>query len=49
MKRRELLTGLAAAVIAGGCCSSSKAPSSVRQSQARYTKQIALLTSGYAA
>ena len=43
MNRRELLTGLAAAVIVGGCSSnSSKAPSSVRQSQARYTKQIAL-------
>lgn len=45
MKRRELLVGLAAAAIAEGC--SSHPPGSVRQgrareSQARYTSQIAL-------
>ena len=40
MKRRELLTGLAAAMLAGGC--TSQAPGWVRQSQARYSKQVAL-------
>ena len=40
MKRRELLTGLAAVVLAEGCA--SQAPRWVRQSQARYSKQIEL-------
>jgi hypothetical protein len=45
VKRRELLVGLAAAAIAEGC--TSQRPGSVRQSQtqesqARYTRQIAL-------
>lgn len=40
MKRRELLTGLAAAVLAGGCA--SQAPAWVRSSQARYGRQVAL-------
>lgn len=40
MKRRELLTGLAAAVLAGGCA--SQAPGWVRAGQARYGRQIAL-------
>ena len=34
MKRRELLTGLAAAALASGCA--SQAPSRVQTSQARY-------------
>ncbi len=40
MKRRELLTGLAAALVAGGCA--SQAPGWVRSSQARYSRQVAL-------
>lgn len=40
MKRRELLTGLAAAMLTGGCA--SQAPGWVRHSQARYGRQIAL-------
>ncbi len=40
MKRRELITGLAAALLAGGCA--KQAPGWVRRSQARYTRQIAL-------
>ncbi len=40
MKRRELLTGLAAALGAGGCA--SQAPAWVRSSQARYSRQMAL-------
>ncbi len=40
MKRRELMTGLAAAMLTGGC--TSQAPGWVRRSQARYSKQIAL-------
>jgi SagB-type dehydrogenase family enzyme len=40
VKRRELLTGLAAAVLAGGCA--RQAPAWVRASQARYSGQVAL-------
>lgn len=40
MKRRELITGLAAALLAGGCA--KQAPAWVRGGQARYTRQIAL-------
>ncbi len=40
MKRRELLTGLAAAVLAGGCA--SQAPGWMRSSPARYGRQVAL-------
>ncbi len=40
MKRRELLSGLAAAALTGGCA--SQAPGWVRHSQARYTKRFAL-------
>ena len=40
MKRRELLTGLAAAAVAGGCA--SQAPSWVRADQARYHRPVAL-------
>ncbi len=39
MKRRELLTGLAAA-LAGGCA--SQAPGWVRASQARYSRPVVL-------
>ncbi|MBV8347977.1 MAG: SagB/ThcOx family dehydrogenase, partial [Mycolicibacterium sp.] len=45
MKRRELLVGLAAAAIAEGCTSHAPGPvqqSHAQESQARYTKQIAL-------
>lgn len=40
MKRRELLAGLGAALLAGGCA--KQAPAWVRQSRARYTRQVAL-------
>lgn len=40
MKRREVITGLAAALFAGGCA--EQAPAWVRGGQARYTRQIAL-------
>lgn len=40
MKRRELLTGLAAAALAGGCA--SQAPGWVRASRARYGSPVAL-------
>jgi SagB-type dehydrogenase family enzyme len=40
VKRRELLTGLAAAVLAGGCA--RQAPAWVRTSQARYSRPVAL-------
>jgi SagB-type dehydrogenase family enzyme len=40
VKRRELITGLAAALLAGGCA--QQAPGWVRGGQARYTRQIAL-------
>ena len=40
MKRRDLLTGLAAAALAGGCA--SQAPGWVQTSQARYGSPIAL-------
>jgi hypothetical protein len=40
VRRRELLTGLAAAVLAGGCA--SQAPGWVRASQARYGSPVAL-------
>ena len=40
MKRRELLTGLAAAALAGGCA--SQAPGWVRASRARYGRPVAL-------
>ena len=40
MKRRELLTGLAAAALAGGCA--SQAPGWVRAGQARYGRPVAL-------
>ena len=40
MKRRDLLTGLAAAGLAGGCA--SQAPGWVRASQARYGRPVAL-------
>jgi SagB-type dehydrogenase family enzyme len=40
VKRRELLTGLAAAMLAGGCA--SQAPGWVRASRARYGSPVAL-------
>ncbi len=40
MKRRELLAGLAAAVLAGGCA--RQAPAWVRASPARYSRPVAL-------
>jgi SagB-type dehydrogenase family enzyme len=40
VKRRELLTGLAAAVLVGGCA--RQAPAWVRASSARYSRQVAL-------
>lgn len=40
MKRRDMLTGLAAAALAGGCA--SQAPGWVQTSQARYSRPIAL-------
>ena len=40
MKRRELITGLAAALLAGGCA--EQPPAWVRGRQARYTRQNAL-------
>ncbi len=40
MKRRELLAGLAAAVLAGGCA--SQEPPRVRSSQAPYGREVAL-------
>ena len=40
MKRRELLTGLAAAALAGGCA--SQAPGWVRAGRARYGRPVAL-------
>jgi hypothetical protein len=45
MKRRELLAGLAAAVMVEGCTSQpprSVQPSQTQESQARYTNQITL-------
>ena len=40
MKRRELLTGLAAAALASGC--TSQAPSRVHSNQARYGSPVPL-------
>jgi SagB-type dehydrogenase family enzyme len=40
VKRRDLLTGVAVAVLAGGCA--QQAPPWVRKANARYSKQVAL-------
>jgi SagB-type dehydrogenase family enzyme len=40
VKRRDMLTGLAVAVLAGGCA--TQAPPWVRKSNVRYSKQVAL-------